>query len=75
MQGTYIIYGTELIDPIIEYYMIGRNLVNGQSIADINVTDGINSVPLTYEVADEPTTWTLSDVAVWVENYLQQYKV
>lgn len=78
MEGTYTLYGNTIVDPEIDYYFVGRNIITSKSNVEILVKDTQNlenSVPLNYEVDDEPTDWTLPDIAVWVEAYLQQYRV
>ena len=77
MEGTYTLYGSTIVDPTIDYNFVGRNIVTGLSHVDILVKDNhdfSNSVPLTYEVEDEPAEWTMPEIAIWVENYLQRYR-
>jgi len=77
MEGTYKYDDCIITNPILTIYDIGRDLSEGLTKCELNLTDPkdkTNGCSFGFMDDSEPTKWTAVDVQIWVENYLQKYK-
>lgn len=78
MEGTYKYDDCTVKDPIVTIYDIGRDLSTGLTKGEVNLTDPLdpsNGATFFFSDKTEPLTWTVLECQIWVENYLQRYKI
>ncbi len=78
MEGTYKYQDCTIINPIVTIYDIGCDLSSGETKCACNMTDpadNTNGCSFGFKNDSKPDSWTLEDIQIWVENYLQKYKV
>lgn len=78
MEGTYKYDDCTVTDPIVNIYDIGRDLATGLTKGEVNITDPLdpaNGATFFFSDPSEPISWTVIECQIWIENYLQRYKI